>query len=85
MPISKLGQRRQVVIPKALCETAGLRVGDFLEVSGRRGRIVMKPKTLVDPEDTLTPKEEKLVRKGEKQPREGKYILWEDLKKKLKL
>lgn len=82
--ISRLGKRRQVVIPKAICQATGLREGDFVEVTGRNGRIVIKP-TLVDLEDTLTPEEEKLVRKGEKQLREGKYVLWEDLKKKLNL
>ena len=85
MAISRLGKRRQVVIPKAICKAAGLREGDYVEVMGRNGRIVIKPKELVDLEDTLTPEEEKLVRKGEKQLKEGKYILWDDLKKKLKL
>ena len=85
MPIGRLGKRRQVVIPKAVCEAAGLQEGDFVEVTGRNGRIVIQPKKRVDLEDTLTPEEERLVRKGEKQLRQGKYILWEDLKKKLKL
>ena len=85
MPIGKLGKRRQVVIPKAVCEAAGLREGDFVEVTGRNGRIVIKARKLVNLEDTLTPEEVKLVLKGEKQLREGKYVLWEDLKKKLKL
>jgi len=85
MAVSKLGKRGQVVIPKAICEAAGLREGDFVEVTGRNGRIVIQPKKRVDLEDTLTPEEERLVRKGEKQLRQGKYILWEDLKKKLKL
>lgn len=85
MAISRLGKRRQVVIPKAVLEVAGVREGDFVEVTGRNGRIVIKPKKLVGLEDTLTPEEEKMVLKGEKQLRQGKYVLWEDLKKKLKL
>ena len=46
MAISKLGQRRQVVIPKTLCEALGLRVGDFVEVKRARSSIVVKPKRL---------------------------------------
>ena len=85
MSISRLGKRRQVVIPKAICEAAGLREGDFVEVTSRNGRIVINPSTMVDLEDTLTPEEEKLVRKGERQLKQGKYVLWDDLKKHLKL
>lgn len=84
MPISRLGKRRPVVIPKAISEATGLHEGDFVEVRSRNGRIVIKPKN-VDLEDTLTPEEEKFVLKGEKQLREGKYVLWDDLKKKLNL
>ncbi len=32
MPVSKLGQRRQVVIPKSICEELNLETGDFIEV-----------------------------------------------------
>ena len=85
MSISKLGKGRQVVIPKALCDAAGLRAGDFVEVTRRNGRIVITPSAMLDLEDTLTPEEERLVRKGEKQLRQGKSVLWDDLKKKLKL
>ena len=83
--ISRLGQRRQVVIPKALCERLGLEEGDFVEVTLRGRSAIVKPKRLVDADDILSPEEEKLVRKGERQLKEGKYVLWEDLKKKLKL
>ena len=85
MSISRLGKRRRVVLPKAICEATGLREGDFVEVTSRNGRIVIKPPKIVDREDTLTPEEERLVRKGERQLRQGKYVLWDDLKKKLKL
>jgi AbrB family looped-hinge helix DNA binding protein len=40
MPISKLGQRRQVVIPKEICEELGLEVGDFVEVEQVRNTVV---------------------------------------------
>ena len=54
MPIGKLGQRRQVVIPKEICEELGLEEGDFVEVTSREGKIIIKPKKLVDVEDMLT-------------------------------
>ena len=85
MAISRLGKRRQVVIPKDICQATGLREGDFVEVTRRNGRVVITPSAKLDLEDTLTPEEEKLVRKGERQLRQGKYVLWDDLKKKLKL
>ena len=43
MPISKLGQRRQVVIPKATCDELGLQEGDFVEVMLAEGHMVIKP------------------------------------------
>jgi AbrB family looped-hinge helix DNA binding protein len=85
MPISKLGQRRQVVIPKEICEALGLLEGDFVEVTRQRETIIIKPKKLVDADELLTPEEEKLVRTGEAALKKGKQVRWDDLKKQLKL
>ncbi|MDP3770541.1 MAG: AbrB/MazE/SpoVT family DNA-binding domain-containing protein [bacterium] len=85
MPISKLGLRRQVVIPKKICDDLGLQEGDFVEVTRQESVVVIKPKKLVDAEDILTPKEEQIVRKGEDQLKRGKHIRWDDLKQKLDL
>ncbi len=38
MPIGKIGQRRQVVIPKEIFDALGLRTGDFVEVKPRSMR-----------------------------------------------
>ena len=46
MPISKIGQRRQVVIPKDICDELGLQVGDFVEVRRIKGTVISKPKKL---------------------------------------
>jgi AbrB family looped-hinge helix DNA binding protein len=54
MPISKLGQRHQVVIPKEICDALGLHEGDFVEVTSTEGQVIIKPKTLVDADDVLT-------------------------------
>ncbi|MGR3309826.1 MAG: AbrB/MazE/SpoVT family DNA-binding domain-containing protein [Candidatus Brocadiales bacterium] len=84
MAISKIGQRRQVVIPKEICEDLGIKEGDFVEVKESKGVVLIKPKKLVDSDDVLTPEEEALIRKGEKQLKRGEYVLWNDLKKRLK-
>jgi AbrB family looped-hinge helix DNA binding protein len=55
MPISKLGQRRQVVIPKEICEKLGLEEGDFVEVTSAQGKVIIKPKKLIDADEVLTP------------------------------
>jgi AbrB family looped-hinge helix DNA binding protein len=85
MPISKLGQRRQVVIPKEICDELGLHEGDFVEVTSTEGQVIIKPKKLVDADDVLTPEEEKLVRKGEAQLKKGEHVAWDDVKKQLNL
>jgi AbrB family looped-hinge helix DNA binding protein len=85
MPISKLGQRRQVVIPKEICEELGLHEGDFVEVTSTEGLVIIKPKKVVDADDVLTPEEAKLVRKGEAQLKKGEHVAWDDVKTQLSL
>lgn len=84
MSISKVGQRRQVVIPKEICEVLDLKEGDFVEVKESKGFVLIKPKKLVDSDDILTLEEEALIRKGEAQLKRGEYALWDDLKKRIK-
>lgn len=81
--ISKIGQRRQVVIPKDVFDELGLQEGDFVEVTRAKGAVVIKPKKLVDPDDALTPEEEKLLLKAEEQIRRGEYTTLEKLENKL--
>jgi AbrB family looped-hinge helix DNA binding protein len=83
MPIGKIGQRRQVVIPKDICDALGLQTGDFVEVTQVKRTVVIKPKKLVDAEDVLTPEEEAMVRKGERQLRQGKSKSWQQIKHEL--
>ena len=85
MPISKLGQRRQVVIPKEICDELGLHEGDFVEVTSTEGLVIIKPKKVVDADDVLTPEEEKVVRKAEAQLKKGEHVAWDDVKKRLNL
>ena len=85
MPVSRLGQRRQVVIPKEVCEELGLQEGDFVEVTSAQGVVVIRPKRLVDLDDVLTPEEEAIVRKGEAQLKRGRSAAWANVKTQLKL
>jgi AbrB family looped-hinge helix DNA binding protein len=63
MPIGKLGQRRQVVIPKEICEALGLQEGDFLDITSAEGQVIIKPKKLVDADDVLTPAQRSVIDK----------------------
>ena len=83
MPIGKIGQRRQVVIPKEIFEALGLQTGDFVEVTKVKNTVVIKPKKLVDADDVLRPEEEAVVRKGERQLRQGKSKPWSQIKHEL--
>ena len=55
MPIGKIGQRRQVVIPKEIFTALGMRTGDFVELTRVKGTVVIKPKKIVDADEVLTP------------------------------
>ena len=85
MPISKLGQRRQVVIPKDICESLGMEIGDFVEVVQDGRTIIIKPKQVVDLEDTLSPEDEEVVREGLEDIRRGDVKQWSAVKHDLGL
>ena len=79
MAASKLGQRRQVVIPRDLCKQVGLEVGDYIEVVVQGGTVIIKPKKLVDADLVLTPEEAIIVRKGREELKRGEYVTLEEL------
>ena len=83
--LSRIGQRRQVVIPKAVFDTLGLVEGDFVEVTAENRRVVMQPKRLVDLDDTLTSTEARKVRAGLAFVRKGRTKPWKQLKNELGL
>ena len=63
--VSRIGQRRQVVIPKRVFDALKLRAGDYVEVSAEGGRLQMRPKRLVDiGEASLSASEAVQVRRG---------------------
>jgi len=48
MPVVKVMQRRQVVIPKELFDALNLETGDYLEARLEDGKLVYIPKEIVD-------------------------------------
>ena len=61
MPISKLGQRCQVVIPKDICDKLRLQEGDFVEVTSAEGQVIITPKKVVDADEVLTPAQRAVI------------------------
>jgi AbrB family looped-hinge helix DNA binding protein len=78
--VSRIGQRRQVVIPKQVFDALQLQEGDFVEVTVERGRLAMQPKRLVDVSDVLTKSEAAKVRQGEGQLKAGRSKPWRAVK-----
>src|SRR5216684_938920 len=72
--IGRVGQRRQVVIPKDMLETLRLQEGDFVALTQQANGVLIKPKRLVDTEDVLTREENALVSKTRREMREGKFV-----------
>jgi AbrB family looped-hinge helix DNA binding protein len=81
--IGRVGQRRQVVIPREILESLRLREGDFVAFSRQANGVLVKPKRLVDPDDVLTPAQAKKVRRGMEQIKQGRFKLWRDVKHEL--
>ena len=50
---TKVGPKFQVVIPKKLRETAGVRVGDFFAAELRREGILLKPLAMTERDSRL--------------------------------
>jgi AbrB family looped-hinge helix DNA binding protein len=83
--IGRVGQRRQVVIPRDILQTLKLREGDFVAFSKQANGVLIKPKRVVDPDDVLTPAEAKKLRRSLKQARQGKTLPWSQVKHDLGL
>jgi AbrB family looped-hinge helix DNA binding protein len=77
--IGRVGQRRQVVIPREIFEKLRMREGDFVAFTPKRDGVLVKLKRVVDPDDVLTPEESALVLKARREMREGKYVSFTQL------
>jgi len=78
--IGRVGQRRQVVIPREMLEALNLQEGDFVAFAERKNGVLIKAKRLVDSDDSLTPAEAKVVRRGEAQLKRGQSKPWRAVK-----
>ena len=78
--IGRVGQRRQVVIPREMLETLNLREGDFVAFTRQANGVLIKPKRLVDDDAILTPREARVVRRGEAQLKRGDSKPWRAVK-----
>jgi AbrB family looped-hinge helix DNA binding protein len=78
--IGRVGQRRQVVIPREMLETLNLREGDFVAFAEKKNGVLITAKRLVDADDTLTPAEAEAVRHGEAQLKRGESKPWRAVK-----
>jgi AbrB family looped-hinge helix DNA binding protein len=76
----RVGQRRQVVIPRKILAALKLRAGDLVAFSEQKNGVLIKPKRMVDLDDTLTPAEAKIVRRGEAQLKRGESKSWREVK-----
>jgi len=73
-------QRRQVVIPREILETLKLQAGDLVAFAAQKNGVLIKPKRMVGPDDTLSPAEAKIVRRGEAQLKRGESKSWRVMK-----
>jgi AbrB family looped-hinge helix DNA binding protein len=78
--IGRVGQRRQLVIPRDIMETLNIREGDFVAFTRKANGVLIKPKRPTKDDTVLTPAEAKMVRRGMKQIGEGRFKMWRDVK-----
>jgi|HubBroStandDraft_6_1064221.scaffolds.fasta_scaffold412588_2 AbrB family looped-hinge helix DNA binding protein len=81
--IGKVGSRRQVVIPKPMCENLGLGEGDLVELTPIKNGVVIRPTKRRAADDVITPNQAKLLRKAESQMRRGEYVTLDELEANL--
>ncbi|MBI1786353.1 MAG: AbrB/MazE/SpoVT family DNA-binding domain-containing protein [Acidobacteria bacterium] len=78
--IGRVGQRRQVVIPREMLKTLKLQVGDPVAFSNQADGVLIKPKRVAVPGDLLTPAEARMVRRSEAQLKRGESKPWRVVK-----
>ena len=78
--IARFTGNHQVSIPKPVREAIGLALGDFVELTAKRGTIVIRPKQLTDkpiPKATATPAELRAIKRGRTEAAAGETIPYE--------
>ena len=81
----KLTTQHQITIPKSVCEQLHLRGGDRLEVRIMPDRrLLLKPKKLIDADDPAY-RLGKEILEAEAQIKQGKTVLWSEMKRRHRL
>jgi AbrB family looped-hinge helix DNA binding protein len=83
--VSRIGRRREVVIPQDILDDLHLQEGDLVEVRSHRGRVTLQPKLAAGSDETLAPTEAKKVRVGLQEMKKGKTMPWSQVKRELGL
>jgi AbrB family looped-hinge helix DNA binding protein len=83
--LSRIGQRRQVVIPRKVFDALALAEGDFMEVTVENGHVAMKPRKSLDARYDLTAADAKKLRHAMQQIKAGKTKPWSQVKHGLDL
>lgn len=78
--IARVGQRRQIVIPRDILETLKIGAGDFVAFSALKDGVLIKPKRIAGHDVTLSPADAKIVRRGEAQLKRGESKAWRVVK-----
>jgi AbrB family looped-hinge helix DNA binding protein len=81
--VGRVGQRRQIVIPRDIFDALRMQEGDFVAFSRTANGVLVKPKRPVDRDDVLAPAEAKTVRRGEAQLKRGQSKSWRAVKNAL--
>ena len=68
MPLTKVGPKYQITLPKAARDAVGLKIGDFVEATVGSGGIVLRPKMVVDKD----PRVEAMLREAEADIKAGR-------------
>jgi bifunctional DNA-binding transcriptional regulator/antitoxin component of YhaV-PrlF toxin-antitoxin module len=78
--VGRVGQRREVVIPREILETLKLQAGDLVAFAEQKNGVLIKPKRVAAAADALSPEEAKIVRRGEAQLKRGESKPWRVVK-----
>ena len=81
--VGRVGQRRQVVIPREILETLKLQAGDLVAFAEHKNGVLIKPQRAIHKDNILTPVEAKVVRRGEAQLKRGQSKPWRAVKNAL--
>jgi AbrB family looped-hinge helix DNA binding protein len=74
--VSRIGRRREVVIPQDILDHLHLHEGDLVEVRSHGGRVTLQPKLAAGSDETLTATEAKKLRLGLQEMKKGKTQPW---------